>query len=138
MGCEDVLQRIVDVLPPPSGDSAKPLRALVFDNFMDDYRGVVSLVAIIDGTIQKGSKLTFMRSGKSFEVATLGVLYPDEVQTKSLQAGQVGFITCGMKDNADGTSRARISSVRADDERSFPRRYYPCAFTQSRTACFIR
>lgn len=94
----------------------------MFDNYFDDFRGVVSLVAIIDGTITKGSqdylylssvlrltigtgsKLTFMRSGKTFDVATLGVLYPDEVQTKSLQAGQVGFITCGMKDNADGLS----------------------------------
>lgn len=84
------------------------LISLVFDNYFDDFRGVVSLVAIIDGTIEKGSKITFMRSGKSFEVASLGVLYPDEVPTKSLQAGQVGFITCGMKDNADGLSGARI------------------------------
>jgi elongation factor 4 len=102
LNVEKLLQRIVDKIPPPDGNSAKPLRALVFDNHFDDYRGVVSLVAIKDGCIRKGDKVKFAKAGKVFDVTDVGILHPDAISCpEGLFAGQCGWLTCGMKDEMD-------------------------------------
>ncbi|KAH8914034.1 hypothetical protein BT69DRAFT_1233523, partial [Atractiella rhizophila] len=111
LNVESVLDAIVDHIPPPlgehgetsvDGDSSGDLRALVFDSWFDAYRGVVSLVAIIGGRLQKGDTIMSAHLGKKYEVNEVGFLHPDEVPLSTgLSTGQVGYITCNMKDSME-------------------------------------
>jgi len=100
-GVSDVLEAIVQRIPPPAGDPAAPLKALVFDSFYDPYQGVVTYVRVVDGLVAPGTKILLMSNGKSFEVQQVGVLTPQMVQVPELTAGQVGFLTAGIKRVAD-------------------------------------
>lgn len=101
IGTEEVLEAIVNKVPPPSGDSEKPLRALVFDSHFDQYLGVVAYVRVMDGKIQPDMKIRMMSSGKEFEVATVGIFKPEMTAADSLSAGEVGYFTAGMKNVGD-------------------------------------
>lgn len=102
-GVEKVLSDIVERIPPPSGEIVNPLRALVFDSYFDEHRGVVSLVSVIDGKLSPGDKISFVQTKKTYTVAQVGILSPDALLTpEGLGAGQVGWITCGMKQESDG------------------------------------
>src|SRR5262249_18971106 len=100
-GVSDVLEAVVRRIPPPAGDPAAPLKALVFDSFYDPYQGVVTYVRIVDGRVAPGTKILLMSNGKSFEVQQVGVFTPQMVQVPELTAGQVGFLTAGIKRVAD-------------------------------------
>src|SRR5439155_21281183 len=76
VGTEEVLERIVRHFPPPRGDAAAPLRALMFDSWFDPYHGVVVVVRVFDGSVRKGSRILLMASGTSYEVTRVGVLGP--------------------------------------------------------------
>ena len=101
IGTEDILEAIVNRVPPPSGEPEKPLRALIFDSHFDQYLGVVAYVRVVDGEIKPNMKIEMMSSGKEFEVASVGVFKPDMVITNSLGAGEVGYITAGIKNVGD-------------------------------------
>ena len=96
-----MLEAIVQRIPPPTGDPAAPLKALVFDSFYDPYQGVVTYVRVIDGRVAPGTKILLMSNGRTFEVQQVGVFSPQMVQVDELTAGQVGFLTAGIKRVAD-------------------------------------
>ena len=100
-GVADVLEAIVQRIPPPVGDPEAPLKALVFDSFYDPYQGVVTSVRVIDGHVAPGMKILLMSNGRVFEVQQVGVFSPQMVQVDELAAGQVGFLTAGIKRVAD-------------------------------------
>ena len=102
-GVDGVLRRIVESIPPPDGSPDRPLRALVYDSYFDQFRGVVSFVVVIDGAIRKGDKIQFLSLGaRRFEVTDVGILHPGEVSSPhGLLTGQSGWITAGMKSEAD-------------------------------------
>lgn len=95
---EQVLQAVVERIPPPEVQSSSPLRALVFDSNFDHYRGVVANVALFGGTVKKGDRVVSAHLKKTYEVQELGILRPHEVPTNKLFAGQVGYVVAGMKD----------------------------------------
>lgn len=101
IGTQEVLEAIVRRVPPPSGDSEKPLRALIFDSHFDQYLGVVAYVRVVDGVISPGERVQMMSSGKQFEVSGVGIFKPDMAQTGSLRAGEVGYFVAGMKNVGD-------------------------------------
>jgi GTP-binding protein LepA len=101
IGTEDILERIVRSIPAPKGDPAKPLKALLFDSWYDQYQGVIILVRIMDGTLKKGDKIQLMSNRKSFEAIKVGVFAPAMVEVAQLAAGEVGFIIAGIKDVQD-------------------------------------
>lgn len=100
---DQVLNTIIERIPPPTGSVHKPLRGLVFDSFFDEHRGVVSLISVLDGTLRPGDRISFVQAKKTYTVAQVGILSPDSIRApEGLAAGQVGWITCGMKQESDG------------------------------------
>ena len=99
---EDVLERIITDIPAPSGDPDAPLKALIFDSVYDQYRGVIVLMRVFDGSIRKGSKVKMMATGKEFDVVEVGIFGPGRfLPTEELTAGMVGYFTASIKNVAD-------------------------------------
>jgi GTP-binding protein LepA len=101
IGIDEILEAIVARVPPPQGDPDAPLRALVFDSWFDQYRGVVVLVHVVDGRLDPGVKVRLMASGGAYEVEQLGVFTPKPLRVDSLSAGEVGFVIAGIKRVSD-------------------------------------
>ncbi len=97
LGVEQILQAIVDKIPPPSGDPDAPLRALIFDSHYDAYKGVIAYVKVVDGTLEPGSRVRMMGTGTEAEILEIGVFKPVMTPVKSLTAGEVGYIATGLK-----------------------------------------
>ena len=97
-GANEILNQVVDRIPPPSGLSASPFRALVFDSIYDSYKGIIAYVRVQDGQIGKNDRLVVMSTGKNSEITELGIFGPSPTPTDSLAAGQVGYIATGFKD----------------------------------------
>jgi GTP-binding protein LepA len=98
MGLEDILDAIVARIPPPKGDPAAPLQALVIDSWFDNYVGVVMLVRVMNGTLRPKDKIRLMATGSAVLCEQVGVFTPKATQRESLSAGQVGFIISGIKE----------------------------------------
>ena len=98
MGVEDVLQAIVDYIPPPEDNYDEPLRALIFDSWYDNYRGVIILVRVVDGSIKKGTKIKMKAVGEEYDVLEVGVFSPGAQALKELRAGDVGFVIANIKE----------------------------------------
>src|SRR6478752_1223159 len=96
-GVIDILEAVVERLPPPEGDPDSPLKALIFDSWYDSYRGVVIVVRVLEGTIRNGMKVTLMNTRQDHEVESLGVFSPKAIPVDQLGPGEVGFIACGIK-----------------------------------------
>jgi GTP-binding protein LepA len=101
VGIDEILEAIVARVPPPQGNPDAPLRALVFDSWFDQYRGVVVLVHVVDGRLDPGMKVRLMASGGVYEVEQLGVFTPKPLPVDSLAAGEVGFVIAGIKRVSD-------------------------------------
>ena len=101
LGIKEILDAIVDYVPPPEGDAGAPLRALIFDSYFDQYKGVIANIRVKEGTIKKGMKLKLMATGKTFEVTDVGCFRPQPVDTGELGTGEVGFIAGALKDVRD-------------------------------------
>jgi GTP-binding protein LepA len=99
-GVEDVLEAIVNKIPPPTGDPAGPPRALIFDSVFDQYRGVVAFVRVVDGAFRKGEAIRAMQTGTRAEIDEIGFFSPDMVKAQGLGAGEVGYIITGIKNVA--------------------------------------
>jgi GTP-binding protein LepA len=98
LGVQDVLESLILRVPPPKGDVDAPLQALIVDSWFDNYVGVVMLVRVINGTLRPKEKILFMATGAQHLVESVGVFTPKSVSRESLSAGQVGFITAGIKE----------------------------------------
>jgi GTP-binding protein LepA len=101
IGIEDILEGIVKNVPAPKADREAPLRALIFDSWFDSYQGVVTLCRIVDGRIKKGDRIKFLASDRDYEVLRMGVFAPYANYLDELEAGEVGFLICGIKDIRD-------------------------------------
>jgi GTP-binding protein LepA len=98
LGVQDVLEDLIKKVPPPKGDKAAPLQALIVDSWFDNYVGVVMLVRVINGTLKPKDKILLMASGTQHLVEHVGVFTPKSVDRPDLSAGQVGFIIAGIKE----------------------------------------
>ncbi|HET7293252.1 MAG TPA: translation elongation factor 4 [Vicinamibacteria bacterium] len=116
LGIDEILEAIVARVPPPKGDPDAPLRALVFDSWFDQYRGVVVLVHIVDGRLEPKTKVRLMASGGVHEVEQLGVFTPKPLPVDSLAAGEVGFVIAGIKKVSD----VAIGDTLTTDKHSAP------------------
>jgi len=98
IGIKEVLEAIINKIPPPTGKREAPLRALVFDSWYDSYLGVVVLVRVVDGKLYPGQKIKFLSTGKTYEITKVGVFAPEAATLDALFAGEVGFIAAGIKE----------------------------------------
>lgn len=101
IGVEEILERIVRQVPPPKGDAAAPLKALIFDSHYDPYKGVIVYIRVVDGSIRPGMKIKMMATGKTFEVNEVGIFKPYMTQVDRLSVGDVGFIAASIKNVKD-------------------------------------
>jgi GTP-binding protein LepA len=97
IGTQEVLEAIVHRIVPPSGDPERPLRALVFDSWFDPYQGVVVLIRLVDGKVRVGTKIMLMSNKHVYEVTGAGIFTPKKQATDTLSAGEVGYLTAGIK-----------------------------------------
>ncbi len=111
-GVTELLDRIVERVPPPSGNPEESLQALIFDSHYDQYRGVISSIRVVNGKITSGEKIQFMQRGTNAVVEEIGVRTPDPVEVTTLKAGEVGFLVAGIKDVGDARSGETITSVK--------------------------
>jgi GTP-binding protein LepA len=112
-GVEDVLDAIIERVPPPAGDSDAPARALIFDSSYDQYRGVVAFVRVVDGRFSAREPLRAMALGTRFEAEELGFFAPTRRETGMLEAGEVGYVITGLKD----VSRLRVGDTITSERR---------------------
>lgn len=101
IGIEDILEQIVEKVPAPTGDPDAPLKALIFDSLYDSYRGVITYIRVVEGTVKAGDKIRMMATGKEFEVVEVGVSTPKPTLCKELTVGDVGFLTASIKNVGD-------------------------------------
>jgi len=111
VGIKEILEAVVRLVPPPKGDPAAPLRALIFDSWFDPYRGVILLTRIVDGVLRKGQKIRLSSNGATYEVDGMGFQSPKPVPFDELSAGEVGFLFANIKTVSD----AKIGDTITDD-----------------------
>ena len=98
---DQVLEKIVELVPPPKGDDEAPLKALIFDSYYDNFKGVICFVRIVDGTISAGTRIKTFMGEKQFDVTEVGTFNPGLIPKKSLSAGEVGYIAASIKSIED-------------------------------------
>jgi len=101
IGIEEVLEAIVNRISPPKGDENKPLKALIFDSFYDNYKGAISFVRVVDGIVKPGMRIKMFSTGKVFEVTEVGMFRPNLYPVEELKAGEVGYIAASIKNVKD-------------------------------------
>ncbi|MBO7149699.1 MAG: elongation factor 4 [Clostridia bacterium] len=111
LNVEDVLERIVHKIPAPKGDDNAPLKALIFDSYYDNFKGVICFVRIVDGTVKVGTKIRTFMSNKQFDVTEVGVFSPKMQPKDSLTAGEVGYIAASIKSIEDTAVGDTITTV---------------------------
>src|SRR6185436_3317756 len=119
-GVPEVLEAIVARIPPPIGDAAAPLKALVFDSYYDSYQGVVVYVRLTDGRVRAGTRVLLMSNGRTYEVQQVGVFSPDMRPVEELSAGQVGYITASIKRVSDAKVGETITDALRPTAEPFP------------------
>ena len=101
IGIEDILEKVVENVPPPLGNPKEPLKALIFDSLYDQYRGVIAYICIKEGSVKVGDKIKMMATGKEFEVNEVGIFTPKPVAKDELNVGDVGYLAASIKNVAD-------------------------------------
>ena len=107
----DVLKQVVLSFPSPKGEDEKPLKALIFDSYYDNFKGAVCLVRIVDGSVKKGSKIKFWTTGNTFDVTEVGVFTPKPTEKSELLAGNVGYICASIKNVSETRVGDTITSA---------------------------
>ncbi len=111
-GVEELLDAVVDRTPAPSGNPTGDPKALIFDSHFDPYRGVVSSIRVVDGTIRSRSKALFMHANGTHDIEEIGVRSPDNEPVKELGAGEVGYLIAGIKDVGEARSGETVTTAR--------------------------
>ena len=111
LGIDEVLESVVTMMPPPTGDEDAPLQALIFDSFYDNYRGAICFVRIVSGSVRAGMRIRMMNTGACFDVVEVGTRSPGYVPSAELCAGDVGYIAASIKDLHD----TRVGDTITDD-----------------------
>jgi GTP-binding protein LepA len=119
-GVPEILEAIVHRLPPPAGDPAAPLKALIFDSWYDPYRGVVIVIRVIDGTIRPGMKIRLMAEGQDYESLQVGIFTPKAIETEDLGVGEVGFLVANIKKISDAKIGDTITETGRQTVEPFP------------------
>ncbi len=101
LGIDDVLEAVVNYVPAPAGDEDKPLRALIFDSFYDNYRGAICFVRVVEGSVKAGMRIRMMQGGVEFDVVEVGVFRPGYTPVSELLPGDVGYVAASIKDVRD-------------------------------------
>jgi GTP-binding protein LepA len=116
-GVAELLDAIVERVPPPKGDPGAVLRGLIFDSYYDQYRGVVSAVRVMDGTLSAGARLWFMQAKATHDLEEIGIRTPNNLPVAELGPGEVGYLIAGIKDVADARSGETVTAAarRADE-----------------------
>jgi GTP-binding protein LepA len=129
-GIGDILERVVSDIRPPSGDAEAPLRALIFDSVYDNYKGVISYVRVVDGTIRARKPIAFMATGEVYEVEEVGVFTPAMQTMDSLGPGEVGYMVVGIKALSDAGVGDTVTDARSPAPAPLPgyRRVKPVVF----------
>jgi GTP-binding protein LepA len=110
-GIDAVLKAVVERIPPPRGRKEDPFRALIFDSWFDSYLGAVAVIRVVDGAVRQGTEITFMSTGARAAVATLGVFTPYREDANELTAGEVGYLTAGIKNVRDARVGDTVTST---------------------------
>lgn len=116
---DKVLEAIVERIPPPKGDENAPLRALVVDSWYDNYRGVVSIIRVFDGTVQTGDKILVYSTKKQYEVEELGFFTPKQKKTDVMTVGEVGYLIANIKNIQDATVGDTITLAENPTDKPF-------------------
>ncbi|MFZ3106864.1 MAG: translation elongation factor 4, partial [Candidatus Hydromicrobium sp.] len=119
-GVEEILERIVTDIPHPDGDPEGPLQALIFDSHYDSYRGIVVLIRVVNGSINKGNKIKFMVENLTSEVEEVGIFGPDMIEKEILTAGEVGYIITGIKEVGNIMVGDTITALKNPAGKSLP------------------
>lgn len=98
---EQVLEQVIELLPPPKGEDDKPLKALIFDSVYDSYKGAICLIRVFDGVVKAGTRIKMMATGKEYDVTEVGIFNPKMMDVESLSAGEVGYLCASIKNVAD-------------------------------------
>lgn len=112
LGIDDLLEAIIKYIPAPKGDAKSPLKALIFDSHYDDFRGVITYIRIMEGSLKKGDKIKIMSTEKEFDILEIGVFSPKMKETEELSAGSVGYIITGIKSIKDTQVGDTITHVK--------------------------
>ena len=110
-GVPELLDAICDRIPPPTGDPEARLQGLLFDSYYDQYRGVISAVRVVNGTLASGARLRFMQAGRSHDVEEIGVRTPVPVEVPALGPGEVGYLIAGIKDVGEARSGETVTDA---------------------------
>src|SRR5262249_43301020 len=119
-GVVEVLEAIVERLPPPTGQADAPLKALIFDSWYDSYRGVVIVVRVIDGVLAPGMKIRLMAEGQDYESLQVGIFTPKALEVESLGVGEVGFLVANIKKISDAKIGDTITEAARPALEPFP------------------
>ena len=120
VGTKEILEAIVRKIEPPKGADEKPLKALIFDSWFDNYQGVIVLVRVFDGTVQPGMKIKLMAMDKEYEVSKVGVFTPKMEDTSRLSSGEVGYVIAGIKNVSDTKIGETITDAKAPADVPLP------------------
>jgi GTP-binding protein LepA len=110
-GVPELLDAVVERIPPPTGDADAPLQALIFDSYYDSYRGVVSSVRVMNGVLKSGSRIRFMQVGANYEADEIGVRRPAHTPVASLGPGETGYLIAGIKDVREARSGETVTDA---------------------------
>jgi GTP-binding protein LepA len=120
VGVPDLLDAVIERIPAPVGDPDAPLQGLIFDSQFDQYRGVVSSIRIMQGTMNSGSKLTFLQAGANHEAIEIGTRRPVPTPVKELGPGEVGYLIAGIKDVGDARSGETVTTASGGSTEALP------------------
>src|SRR5256885_1170424 len=128
IGTKEILEAVVREVPPPTGDPGAPLQALIFDAKFDAYRGVVTYIRVLEGTLRPGMRIQMMQTGNSFEVDEVGIFRPERTPVDDLSAGEVGYLIANIRNVRD----SRVGDTVTDEARqAAQRRGDPCRQSRS-------
>src|SRR5207253_10345164 len=120
VGTDEILEAVVNRVPPPHGDPSKPLRALIFDSHYDPYRGVITYVRVVDGEILPRTRIRMMNTDKVHEVDEVGWFAPRPRAAEKLMAGEVGYVTAAIKNVIDARAGDTVTTAEHGAKKPLP------------------